>query len=188
LRALGPIVLVTLLFSAGFGLFEVAVAAVATRAQAPAAAGFILALASVGSAAGALVYGSRTWPLSPTGQYKAALAAMALGFAVLAPVHDLVIFGALAVVAGVPMSTVLAAQSVLIAAQAPRAALAEAFTWASTSLLVGVSAGIASGGLLLEIAGTGASLLAAAGATLVALGCACLGVRTHPASGASSSR
>jgi MFS family permease len=176
-----PIVAVTLLFSIGFGLFEVAVTAVATRAQVPAAAGLILALASVGSAIGALVYGSRSWPLAPTGQYKAALAAMALGLALLAPIEHLVLFGLIAIVAGVPMSTVLAAQSVLIANSAPRAVLAEAFTWAATSLLGGVSAGIALGGLMLEYGPPAIPLLAAALATLMGLGVAGLAVRPAPA-------
>jgi MFS family permease len=179
LKGLGPIVTVTLFFSAGFGLFEVAVAAVATRAQAPAAAGLILALASLGSAAGALVYGSRSWPLSATGQYKVALLAMALGLALLVPVENLLLFGAIAIVTGVPMSTVLAAQAVLIAGIAPRAALAEAFTWASTSLLAGVSLGIALGGLLLEVAAPRWTLLGASATTMGALASACLSV--HPA-------
>jgi len=177
-KGLVPIVVVTLFFSAGFGLFEVAVAAVATRAQMPAAAGLILALASVGSALGALVYGSRNWPLGATGQYKVALLAMVLGLALLAPVEDLVLFGLIGILAGVPMSTVLAAQSVLIAGIAPRAALAEAFTWASTSLLAGVSLGIGFGGLLLELAPPSVTLLGASVATAVGLATACLSV--HP--------
>ena len=116
-------------------------------------------MASVGSALGALVYGSRNWPLGATGQYKVALLAMVLGLALLAPVEDLVLFGLIGILAGVPMSTVLAAQSVLIAGIAPRAALAEAFTWASTSLLA-VGLGIGFGGLLLELAPPSVTLLA----------------------------
>jgi MFS family permease len=174
---LAAIVAVTFLFSTGFGLFEVAVTAVAARAHAPAAAGLILALASVGSALGALVYGSRSWPLAPTGQYKAALLAMSLGLALLAPVEDLVLFAPIAVVAGIPMATVLAAQAVLIAGIAPRAALAEAFTWASTSLLTGVSVGIALGGLLLEVAPPMLTLFGAAGAAALALATACVSVK-----------
>ncbi|MPZ47304.1 MAG: hypothetical protein GEV05_28865 [Betaproteobacteria bacterium] len=140
--------------------------------------GLILALASVGSAVGALVYGSRSWSLAPTGQYKAALLAMCLGLALLAPVRDLVLFGAIAIVAGVPMATVLAAQSVLIAGIAPRAALAEAFTWASTSLLAGVSVGIGLGGLLLEVATPMLTLFGASLTTTAALATACLSVHS----------
>jgi MFS family permease len=177
-RNLLPIFAVTLFFSAGFGLFEVAVAALATRAEEPAAAGLILALTSVGSAAGALVYGSRSWPLQAAGQYKAALAAMAVGLALLAPIGTLWLFALVAIVAGIPMATVLAVQSMLIATIAPRAALAECFTWASTSLLLGVSVGIAFGGWLLERLTPAATLAAAAAATLCALGIAAYGV--HP--------
>lgn len=181
-RALLPILAVTLFFSAGFGLFEVAVAALATRAQAPAAAGLILALTSVGSAAGALVYGSRSWSLQVAGQYKAALAAMAVGLALLAPIETLWLFALVAIVAGIPMATVLAVQSVLIATIAPRAALAECFTWASTSLLMGVSFGIALGGWLLERLTPAVTLAGAATATLCALGIAAYSVhRASPA-------
>lgn len=185
---LAPIVAVTFLFSTGFGLFEVAVAAVATRAEVPAAAGLILALASVGSAMGALVYGSRSWPLAPSGQYKAALLAMCLGLALLAPVQDLVLFGAVAIVAGIPMSTVLAAQSVLIADIAPRAALAEAFTWAATSLLAGVSLGIGVGGLALEVAPPMLTLLGASFTTAAALATACLSVHAAHSDGGNAAK
>ena len=176
-----PILGATLMFSVGFGLFEVAVTAVAGRAGAPAMAGVILAMASVGSAAGAFIYGSRSWPLSVAGQYKAAMIAMAVGLAVLAPIEDLGWFCAVSLLAGAPMSTVLAAQSVLIAGIAPRQALAESFTWAATSLLSGVSLGIAGGGLILERAAPSVALIAGAAATCVGLSIALSGVRKRMA-------
>ena len=172
-----PLLSATLLFSVGFGLFEVAVTAVAERAGAPAMAGAILAVASVGSAAGAFLYGSRSWPLSVAGQYKVAMLAMAVGLVALAPLEHLGWFCAVSLIAGAPMSTVLAAQSVLIAEIAPRRALAESFTWAATSLLCGVSLGIASGGLILERAPPGVALFAAAVATCFGLAIALLWVR-----------
>jgi MFS family permease len=140
----------TFFYSVGFGLFEVAVTAVAARAGAPAAAGLILAFTSMGSAAGVLWYGSRNWPLSMPNQYKVALACLFAGFLALAPIENLYFYCIVSVLTGAPMSTVLAAQAVLIAAIAPRSALAESFTWSATSLLVGVSLGIAAGGILLE--------------------------------------
>lgn len=173
-----PILGATLLFSVGFGLFEVSVTAVASRAGSPAMAGLILAAASVGSAAGAFLYGSRSWPLGIAGQYKIAMIAMAVGLAALAPIEHLGWFCAVSLLAGAPMSTVLAAQSVLIAGIAPRHALAESFTWASTSLLTGVSLGIAGGGLLLEHAPPAIALVAGAVATAVGLLVATRGV--HP--------
>jgi predicted MFS family arabinose efflux permease len=169
------------MFSVGFGLFEVSVTAVAERAGAPAMAGVILAVASVGSAAGAFIYGSRSWPLSHAGQYKVAMIAMAVGLFALAPLEHLGWFCAVSLVAGAPMSTVLAAQSVLIAGIAPRQALAESFTWAATSLLTGVSLGIAGGGLILERAPPAIALLAGALSTCLGLVIALLGVRQLPA-------
>ena len=77
------------------------------------------------------------------------------------------------------MSTVLAAQSVLIAGIAPRQALAESFTWAATSLLSGVSLGIAAGGLILERAPPAVALLSGAVATGCGLAIAMLGVRSR---------
>jgi MFS family permease len=181
-KGLPPILTATLFFSIGFGLFEVSVTAVATRAGVPAAAGLILALASVGSAAGALVYGSRSWSLSVAGQYKVALIAMAIGLIALAPLENLYLFCVVSVLAGAPMSTVLAAQSILIAGIAPRAALAESFTWSATSLLAGVSIGIATGGLMLERFAPTAPLLAAGLAT--AVGTAIAFLRVHAPAGA----
>jgi MFS family permease len=166
---LRSVLLVTVFFSLGFGLFEIAVTAIANRAQVPAAAGLILALASVGSAVGALVYGSRSWSVSVAAQYKLALAAMALGLLALASVERLWLFGLVSVLAGMPMATVLASQSVLIAGIAPRAALAECFTWSSTSLLAGVSMGIAVGGVILEYAPPAVALVVGAGTTAIGL-------------------
>lgn len=176
-KALLPLLAVTLFFSIGFGLFEVAVTAVAVRAGMPAMAGLILALASLGSAAGALLYGSRSWPYSVAGHYKFALLAMAAGLIALAPIENVYAFALLSVLAGVPMSTVLAAQSVLIASSVQRGQLAESFTWASTSLLAGVSLGIAVGGLFLEHATPAVALLVAGTSTAIGLGSALRGVK-----------
>lgn len=177
---LPSVLAVTVFFSLGFGLFEVSVTAIASRAGSPAAAGVILALASLGSAAGALVYGSRSWSWSVPAQYRAALAAMAAGLLILAPIDDLFAFGLVSILAGVPMSTVLASQAVLIAGIAPRESLAECFTWSSTSLLVGVSAGIAAGGMMLEYGSPTQVLLVGAATTTIGLGIAGMQVRPVP--------
>lgn len=183
---LPSVLLVTVFFSLGFGLFEVAVTAIASRAGVPAAAGLILALASVGSALGALVYGSRSWSASVATQYKLALAAMAIGLLALVPIESLWIFGLVSILAGIPMSTVLAAQSVLIAGIAPRAALAECFTWSSTSLLAGVSMGIAGGGVMLEYSPPAMTLLVGSATTALGLVIAAVSVRPRPSGAAPS--
>lgn len=158
----------TLLYSMAFGLFEVAVTAFAAKQGVPAAAGVALALASVGSAAGALVYGSRNWPLPLHRQFLMALALMALGILLLAPVTNIYAFALVSVLSGAPMATVIAAQSILVSRLAPRDMLAEAFTWSATCLLAGISAGIAAGGLLAEYIAPSLVMVAAASAAAAA--------------------
>ena len=158
----------TWLYSIAFGLLEVAVTALATRQGAPAAGGIILALASFGSALGALVYGSRSWSPSPQRQYVFAQVAMALGQFALAPINDLVLMGVLCVAACSPMAPVIALQSMLVARLTPRAMLAESFTWAASCLLGGISAGIAAGGVMVEAWSPHGALLLAGAVTLAA--------------------
>jgi hypothetical protein len=160
--------LATLLYSIAFGLLEVAVTALATAQGRPAAAGVILALASVGSGLGALVYGSRGWAMTPQRQYVFAQFAMAAGLGVLAPVSDLFWLGVLCVLACSPMAPVIALQSVLVARLTAPAMLAESFTWAATALLGGVSIGIAAGGAIVDGHAPFWAMLAAALAALAA--------------------
>lgn len=152
----------TVLFAVAFGLYEIAVTAFAAGHGTPAAAGVILALASVGGAAGALVYGSRDWTPPVARQFLVVVGLMTAGLLLLASVENLALFALASVFAGAPMAPVLASQSVLVSRLAPREMLAESFTWGATCLLGGISAGIAAGGVLAEYTSPAVILLAAA--------------------------
>jgi MFS family permease len=154
--------------SVAFGLYEIAVTAFAAERKAPAAAGVILALASVGSTIGVIIYGGRDWRFPVSRQFLVAVALMACGLLLLASVRDLYAFAVLSVVACAPMAPVMASQSTLISRLAPREMLAESFTWSATCLLSGISAGIALGGLAAEYLSAATILVIAAGATLLA--------------------
>lgn len=154
--------------SISFGLYEIAVTAFAAEHKAPAAAGVILALASVGSTIGVIVYGGRDWTMPVSRQFLIAVTLMACGLLLLAPVGDLYAFAVLSVVACAPMAPVMASQSTLISRLAPREMLAESFTWSATCLLSGISAGIAAGGLAAEYLSAATILVIAAGITLLA--------------------
>jgi MFS family permease len=156
------------LHSVAFGLYEIAVTAFAAEHNAPAAAGVILALASVGSAVGVIVYGGRDWKLPVSRQFLVAVSLMACGLLLLAPVGNLYAFASLSIVACAPMAPVMASQSTLISRLAPRDMLAESFTWSATCLLSGISAGIAAGGLMAEYLSAATILVTAAGATVLA--------------------
>jgi MFS family permease len=167
----------TILYSVGFGLFEVAVTAHAAARGAPPAAGIALALTSVGSGAGAVVYGSRHWSMPLPRQFLIALALMAAGILLLVPIDNLIVYSIAAVITGVPMATAIATQSQLVSRLSSRERLAESFTWASTCLLGGISAGIAIGGAMAEVYAAHWLLVAAGASTALAaaLIAACLG-------------
>jgi MFS family permease len=159
---------VTVLYAFSFGLFEVAVMAHTAAKGAPAMAGVALALASAGSGAGAFVYGSRHWGVPMKRQLVTGLIAMSIGNLLLVPVDHLGIYAAVSLVAGIPMATVIATQSLIVSTLAPRERLAESFTWSTTCLLVGISAGIAAGGVLAEWMAAYWLLVIAAGSTALA--------------------
>ena len=185
-RYLLALYLATTFYSIAFGLLEVAITALATAQGKPAAAGVILALASVGSGAGALIYGSRGWAMPPQRQYIVAQFAMALGLLLIAPVTDLHWLAALSIVACSPMAPVIALQSVLVARFTPPQMMAESFTWAATALLGGVSTGIAAGGAIVESHAPVWAMLAAGASTFLAALVSALIVAKAPASEAAA--
>lgn len=162
-----PLLAVILVYSAGFGLLEIGVTAFAAEAGRPALAGLILGLMSVGSAAGGLAYGSRSWRLALPQQFALMLLLMGLGIAALALMRAPVAFTALGVFAGIVMAPALIIQAMLVAKTAPPQYSTEAFTWSTTCLLTGVGLGLALGGAILEAARSDA-VFAAGGLASVA--------------------
>lgn len=170
-RGFVPLLAVVLAYSGAFGLLEIGVTAFAAEVGMPALAGLILGLMSVGSAAGGLAYGSRSWRLRLPQQFALMLLLMGFGIAALALISNAIVFVVLGVAAGVVMAPALIIQSMLVARIAPSHYATEAFTWSTSCLLTGVGLGLAAGGLLLEHANSPA-VFGVAG--LVAIGAAAL--------------
>ena len=143
------------LYAIAFGLYEMAVIAHTAHHGRPAAAGV-------------LFYGGREWSAPVARQFLVAVGCMAAMLVLLAPLDALWLFAAANVIAGVPMAPVIAVQSLLVSRLTPRGMMAESFTWSTTCLLGGISAGIAMGGLMAEYASAAVILLAAAVSTLLA--------------------
>ncbi len=177
--ALRTVFAATLFYSVAFALFEMAVIASAEIRGAKAAAGVILALASVGSAAGAFYYGSREWRAAPARQFVVATLMMAAGILLMIPLDDLVWLGLASVLAAAPMATVISTQSVLVSHHAPAGMVAESFTWGATCLLAGIGGGFVLGGALVEMWSPAAVFLAAACATAFAAVIAGVGLRAR---------
>ena len=164
-----PLLLVIVCYASAFGLVEIGTTAQAAERGRPALAGVLLGIMSVGSAAGGLVYGSRSWHLPLARQFSLTLALMGIGIAPLALPVPLWAFGLWCIAAGIVMAPALIMQAMLVARIAQAEHSTEAFTWASTGLLAGVGFGLAWGGALLEytrspaVFATAAALSVAAG-------------------------
>lgn len=167
-----PLLVVIVCYATAFGLVEIGTTAYAAEAGRPALAGILLGIMSVGSAAGGIVYGSRSWRMPLARQFSLTLAAMGLGVAPLAllspPLFPIWTFGLWCIAAGVVMAPALIMQAMLVAKITRAAHSTEAFTWSSTSLLAGVGLGLTGGGALLEYARSPVVFAAAAGISLAA--------------------
>ncbi len=69
----------------------------------------------------------------------------------------------LTLLAGAPIAPMMTCRFQLIDAVAPRGTANEAFMWVSAAEAGGVSAGLALGGVLVDVSGTGITLLVAGG-------------------------
>jgi len=172
-----PLLGVIVCYASAFGLVEIGTTAYATESGSPAFAGVLLGMMSIGSAAGGLVYGSRSWRLPLARQFALMLAIMGLGIAPLALLSATWPFALWCLISGIAMAPALIMQSMLVAKSARPEHATEAFTWSATGLLAGVGLGLTAGGALLEFAKSPAVFAAAAVLSLAASGLALLLVR-----------
>ena len=163
-----PLLAVIVCYASAFGLVEIGTTAYATERGGPALAGVLLGIMSIGSAAGGLVYGSRSWRLPLTRQFPLTLALMGMGVAPLALFTPVWAFGIWCVAAGIVMAPALIMQAMLVARITRAEHSTEAFTWSSTGLLAGVGFGLTGGGALLEYARSPAVFATAAALSIAA--------------------
>ena len=147
-----------------FGALEVAVPAFADEHGDPELGGLVFAAQAVGSATGGLAYGARSHGLPLPAVYVTLLALLAPSVALLALAGSLPAMLPLALVSGLVIAPLTAAGNELVGAVVPAARIAEAYGWVVTALVLGLSAGNALAGALVEEHGwRTAVLMAAAG-------------------------
>jgi MFS family permease len=169
----------------GFGALEVAIPAFASAHGRPGFSGVLIAIWSIASAAGGLVYGARSG--------EAALSRVHVGVALLLPVSfiPLALAGTvwtmalLVIPAGALIAPLIASRNELAGAVAPPDAETEAFTWPLTALVGGVALGAAAAGSVVEASGWRAAVVVAvAAAALGALVALARRATLEPASAA----
>jgi MFS family permease len=158
----------------GVGICEVALPAFSDASGAAATAGILLAIWSVGSAAGGLVYGALP-NRPPLGSVHLVVAALLpLGLLPLALAPSVAVMALLVIPAGMFIAPLLATRNELVGWVAPEGARTEAYTWPVTAFVGGIAIGSALAGAIVEGPGwrtafVVAGAVAAVGTVIVAI-------------------
>jgi MFS family permease len=151
------------------GAVEVGLPALALQQDARWSAGPLLALFSIGSMAGGLLYSAASWRRPIGLRYIALLLAMAISVAPLIAAHSLAAGLLLSALAGLGLAPMLSCQFSLVGALAPAGTATEAFTWHRGATIAGMAVGSTLGGSLVDAHGAAGAF--ALGCASVALAC-----------------
>jgi MFS family permease len=154
----------------GFGALEVAIPAFATDRGEPELAGLLIAIWSLGSIAGGLLYGAHSHGMSLARVHVVVALLLPLGFLAVASAETALAMALLVIPAGVFIAPLLASRNELAGVVALPGSRTEALTWPLTALVAGVALGAATAGSIVEGSGWRTAVLA--GAAAAALGAA----------------
>jgi MFS family permease len=151
----------------GLGMCEVALPAFSYDSGRAELAGVLLAIWSLGSAAGGLIYGAL--PRRPPLNRVHLLVAVALPVSLLplAAAPSVAVMALLVIPAGMFIAPLLATRNELVGWVAPAGARTEAYTWPVTAFVGGIAIGSAISGAIIETSTWRVAFLAAAGAAAI---------------------
>ncbi len=152
------------------GSLEVALPAFSDERSSAELAGVLLAIWSLGSAAGGLVYGARTRRSSLAQIHLRLTLLLPLALVPLLLAPSMSIMALLLLPAGAFIAPIIASRNELASSVAMPGTETEALTWPLTALVAGIAGGAAVAGGLIDASGSGAAIAAAvAGATAGAI-------------------
>jgi predicted MFS family arabinose efflux permease len=122
-----------------FGAWEVTTVAFSAQHGQPGAAGVLLAVYSLGSLSGGLIFGALNLRASLLHQFLTVLAALAVVTLPLPWLTSLPLLGLGALVAGIAVAPVLISGIALVERVVPTARLTESMSWATAGLTVGLA-------------------------------------------------
>jgi predicted MFS family arabinose efflux permease len=170
-----------MLMGTAIGAIDVGLPSLALHAGSPPSSGVLLALWSAGSLSGGLWYGSRSWHSGLAARYRALTVATVVSIAPLIAARTIPEGVVAALLAGVTIAPAFSCLYALVGRIVSPGAETEAFTWAASALIVGLSIGSALGGAAIDAAGvSGPFVLSCLAAGLTAL--LALRIREHPTS------
>lgn len=141
-----------------FGTIDVSMVAFATAHGHRALSGVLLALVACGSGASGVWYGSRVWSTTLRRRLVIACGTLALTMSSLPFAPGIAVMAPLAFVAGLAISPTLIACFALVERLVPRRLLTEGLTWVTTSLGLGVGAGVTISGRIVDAFGVSHAL------------------------------
>jgi MFS family permease len=165
----------TLLFSMlpvgfAFGALEVALPAFADDRGRPELSGVLIAIWSIASAVGGLVYGARAAEMKLSQVHVAVALLLPLSFVPLIAAGPIWTMAVLVVPAGLLIAPLIASRNELAGVVAPADSETEAYAWPVTALVGGVALGAAAAGGIVEASGWRTAVVC--GAAAAALGAA----------------
>lgn len=180
LRVLGPVGLACVALGAVFGGMEVVVVAFAREAGVLPYAGLFLTVWAFGSLLAGVVSGAVSWQAPAPVRFRIGSAALAASLLPLPFLDRPLPVGALLLVGGVAIAPTLIASVAVIESSVPAGRLTEALNWNTTGLALGLAAGAAVVGQLIDLGGAPGGFAGVAGAGVL-LVLAALAVRVRPA-------
>ncbi len=171
LRSSGVRVLVLCVFAmvTCFAAIDVSSVAAARHLGGNGAAGILIAVWSIGSLAGGLAYGSRSWPGALSTRITVFLCLILVLTAALIPLSNLYALGIVLFIGGANYAPCFACINIVTRRSALPGAVTESYAWIGTGALTGASLGSASGGFAVSHHGFGTGYLVATTAMAVAL-------------------
>jgi MFS family permease len=145
-----------------FGAVEVTLPAFSEAHGARPLAGTLIAVWSIGSAAGGVWYGARGWTGDPGRRYARLAALLPIGYVPLALAPSMLGMVPLALLAGLSIAPTLTAGNQIAGAVAPPGSETEAYTWPITALVIGLAIGSWVAGVIVEADGWRAAFAASA--------------------------
>jgi MFS family permease len=163
-----------------FGAMDVVVVAFAREQGAPAVAGGALAAYAAGSLVAGLAYGLARLPGTLTSRFLVCSVAFGIAAQSLLAVGSLPALVPAVFVAGLTIAPVLVSGMTLVESAVPRTTLTEALTWTTTGLTVGVTAGSALAGAVVDAAGARTAFAVPCAAAVLGAVLALAGARWLP--------
>jgi MFS family permease len=162
----------TLLFSMlpvgfSFGVLEVALPAFADDSGRPELSGVLIAIWSIASAGGGLVYGARAARMELSRVHVSVVLLLPLSFLPLVLAGPVWTMALLVVPAGLLIAPLIASRNELAGVVAPPDSETEAYAWPVTALVGGVALGAAAAGGIVEASGWRAAVVCGAAAAAV---------------------